>query len=70
MITRQDNRADLDDDVLMRLPLMLATVAATIGLAVAVPALADPGDPPPGPVPDKPAAYAAFVDSLNQSGMT
>ena len=54
----------------MRLPLMLATVAATIGVAVAVPALADPGDPPPGPVPDNPAADAAFLDSLNKAGMT
>ncbi len=52
----------------MRLPLMLATVAAVIGLAV--PALADPGDPPPGPVPDDPAADARFLDSLNQAGMT
>lgn len=51
----------------MRLPLMLATVAATIGLAAAVPALADP---PPGPVPDDPAADAAFLDSLNKAGMT
>jgi hypothetical protein len=54
----------------MRLPLMLATVAATIGLAVAVPALADPGDPPPGPIPDNPAADSAFLDSLNKAGMT
>jgi Protein of unknown function (DUF732) len=66
-ITRQDNRPDVDDDVSMRLPLMLATVAATIGLAAAVPALADP---PPGPVPDDPAADAAFLDSLNKAGMT
>jgi hypothetical protein len=51
----------------MRLPLMLATVAATIGLALAVPALADP---PPGPVPDDPAADAHFLDTLNQAGMT
>lgn len=67
MITRQDNHAVLDDDRSMRLPLMLATVAATIGLAVAVPALADP---PPGPVPDDPAADSAFLDSLNKAGMT
>jgi hypothetical protein len=60
----------VDDDEAMRLPLMLATVAATIGVAVAVPALADPGDPPPGPVPDNPAADAAFLDSLNKAGMT
>lgn len=46
---------------------MLATVAATIGLALAVPALADP---PPGPVPDDPAADAHFLDTLNQAGMT
>jgi uncharacterized protein DUF732 len=46
---------------------MLATVAATIGLAAAVPALADP---PPGPVPDDPAADSAFLDSLNKAGMT
>ncbi|UQX12772.1 DUF732 domain-containing protein [Candidatus Mycobacterium methanotrophicum] len=51
----------------MRLSLMLATVAATIGLAV--PALADPNNPP-GPVPDDPAADAAFLDSLNKAGMT
>lgn len=51
----------------MRLPLMLATVAATTGLALAVPALADP---PPGPVPDDPAADAHFLDTLNQAGMT
>jgi hypothetical protein len=50
----------------MRLPLMLATVAATLGLALAVPALADP---PPGPVPDDPAADAHFLDTLNQAGM-
>jgi Protein of unknown function (DUF732) len=55
----------MDDDGPMRLPLMLATVAATIGLAI--PALADP---PPGPVPDDPAADANFVDSLNKAGMT
>ncbi|MGA8546967.1 MAG: DUF732 domain-containing protein [Mycobacterium sp.] len=54
----------------MRLPLMLATVATTVGLALAVPALADPGDPPPGPVPDDPAADAHFLDTLNQAGMT
>ena len=70
MKTRQDNPADLDDDGPMRLPLMLATVAATIGLAVGVPTLADPGDPPPGPVPDDPAADSAFLDSLNKAGMT
>jgi uncharacterized protein DUF732 len=52
----------------MRLPLMLATAAAVIGLAV--PALADPGDPPPGPVPDDPAADARFLDSLQSAGMT
>jgi len=46
---------------------MFATVAATIGLALAVPALADP---PPGPVPDDPAADAHFLDTLNQAGMT
>jgi hypothetical protein len=60
----------VDDDGPMRLPLMLATVAAAIGLTVAVPALADPGDPPPGPVPDNPAADAAFLDSLNKAGMS
>jgi hypothetical protein len=46
---------------------MLATVAATAGLALAVPALADP---PPGPLPDDPAADAHFLDTLNQAGMT
>ena len=49
----------------MRLPLMLATVAAIVGFAV--PALADP---PPGPVPDDPVADANFLDSLNKAGMT
>ena len=49
----------------MRLLLMLATVAAAIGLAV--PALADPPD---RPRPDDPAADAAFLDSLNKAGMT
>jgi Protein of unknown function (DUF732) len=53
----------------MRLLLVLANVAVTIGLAV--PALADP-DPggPPGPVPEDPAADANFLDSLNKAGMT
>jgi hypothetical protein len=51
----------------MRLPLMLAAVAATLGLALAVPALADP---PPGPVPDDPAADSHFLDTLTQAGMT
>jgi Protein of unknown function (DUF732) len=51
----------------MRLPLMLATVAATTGVALAVPALADPAA---GPVPDDPAADAHFLDTLNQAGMT
>ena len=51
----------------MRLPLMLATVAAIVGVAVAVPALADPR---PGPVPDDPVADANFLDSLNKAGMT
>jgi Protein of unknown function (DUF732) len=69
-ITRQDNLADVDDDGAMRLLLVLANVAVIIGLAVAVPALADPGDPAPGPVPDNPAADAAFLDSLNKAGMT
>jgi len=46
---------------------MLATVAAATGLALAVPALADP---PPGPVPDDPAADAHFLDTLTQAGMT
>jgi hypothetical protein len=46
---------------------MFATVAATIGVALAVPALADP---PPGPVPDDPAADAHFLDTLNQAGMS
>jgi hypothetical protein len=51
----------------MRLPHMLATVAAATGLALAVPALADP---PPGPLPDDPAADSRFLDTLNQAGMT
>jgi hypothetical protein len=64
---RQDNRADLDDNRPMRLPLMLATVAAIVGVAVAVPALADP---PPGPVPDDPVADQNFLAALNNAGMT
>lgn len=51
----------------MRLLLVLANVAVTIGLAV--PALADP-DPAPGPVPDDPAADARFLDTLNKAGMS
>src|ERR1700744_6189526 len=51
----------------MRLPLLLASAAAVVGLAV--PALADP-DPSPAPVPDHPAADSAFLDSLNKAGMT
>src|SRR5271168_4444348 len=43
---------------------MLASVAAA--LALAVPALADPPDPP---APD-PAAEANFIASLNKAGMT
>jgi Protein of unknown function (DUF732) len=64
---RQDNRADVDDDGPMRVPLMLATVAAIVGFAV--PALADP-PPSPVPVPDDPAADARFLDTLNKAGMT
>ncbi len=67
---RQDNGADLDNDGPMRLHLILATVATIIGLAVAVPALADPNDPAPGPVPEDPAADANFLASLNKAGMT
>jgi Protein of unknown function (DUF732) len=52
----------------MRLHLMPATVAAIVGVALAVPALADP-DPSPGPVPDDPAADAHFLDTLNKAGM-
>jgi Protein of unknown function (DUF732) len=51
----------------MRLHLAFASVAVMIGLAV--PALADPSDPP-GPVPDDPAADANFLASLNNAGMT
>ena len=53
----------------MRLPLMLATVAAIVGVAVAVPALADPPPGPPGPVPDDPVADQNFLASLNNAGM-
>jgi Protein of unknown function (DUF732) len=67
LTARQDNRADVDDDGPMRLPLLLASVAAVVGLAV--PALADP-DPSPGPVPDDPAADTHFLDTLNKAGMT
>ena len=48
----------------MRLLLVLASVAAA--LSVAVPALADPPDPP---APD-PAADANFIASLKNAGMT
>jgi hypothetical protein len=48
----------------MRLLLVLASVAAALGLAV--PALADPPDPP---APD-PAADANFIGSLKSAGMT
>jgi hypothetical protein len=51
----------------MRLLFVLANVAIVIGVAAAVPALADP---PPGPVPDDPAADQAFLASLNNAGMT
>ncbi len=54
----------------MRLPLMLATVAAIVGVAVAVPALADPPPGPPGPVPDDPVAHQNFLAALNNAGMT
>jgi hypothetical protein len=61
---QQDNRADLHDDGSMRLLLMLASVAVSIG--VAAPALADP---PPPSTPDDPAADANFIDSLKKAGM-
>ena len=48
----------------MRLLLVLASVATALGLAV--PALADPPDPP---APD-PAADANFIASLKNAGMT
>src|ERR1700736_6821783 len=48
----------------MRLSLALAAVATMVGLAV--PALADPPDPP---APD-PAADANFIASLKNAGMT
>jgi len=48
----------------MRLLLVLASVAAALGLAV--PALADPPDPP---APD-PAVDANFIASLKNAGMT
>ena len=48
----------------MRLLLVLASVAAALGLAV--PALADPPDPP---APD-PAVDANFIGSLKNAGMT
>jgi hypothetical protein len=59
---RQDNRADLHDDGPMRLLIVLANVAAVIGLAV--PAHADPPPPPPDPASD-----STFLDSLNKAGM-
>jgi Protein of unknown function (DUF732) len=49
----------------MRLLLVFASFAVSIGAAV--PALADP---PPPSVPDNPAADATFLDSLNKAGMT
>ena len=55
----------MDDDGPMRLLLVFASVAVMVGLAV--PALADPSDPP---APADPAADATFLDSLNKAGMT
>ena len=50
---------------MMRLLLVLASVAVTLGLAA--PALADP---PPDPPPPDPAADAHFIASLKNAGMT
>jgi hypothetical protein len=62
---RQDNRADVDDDGAMRLLVVLVVVlaglAAMIGLAVRV--QADPGSTDPG-------LDASFLDSLNKAGIT
>ena len=55
----------MDDNGPMRLLLVLANVAAIVGLAV--PALADPPAPP---APADPAADANFLASLNKAGMT
>ena len=55
----------MDDDGPMRLLLVFASVAVMVGLAV--PALADPSNPP---APADPAADATFLDSLNKAGMT
>ena len=49
----------------MRLLLVLASVAMTLGLAA--PALADP---PPDPPPPDPAVDAHFITSLKNAGMT
>ena len=49
----------------MRLLLVLASLAMTLGLAA--PALADP---PPDPPPPDPAADAHFISSLKNAGMT
>jgi Protein of unknown function (DUF732) len=62
---RQDNRADLADNEPMRLLLVLASVTAVLGLAV--PALADPANPP---APPDPAADSNFIASLKNAGMT
>jgi hypothetical protein len=62
---RQDNRADVDDDGAMRLLVVLVVVlaglAAMIGLAVRV--QADPGSTDPG-------LDASFLDSLNKAGIS
>ncbi len=59
--SRQDNRANVDDDGAMRLLVVLASLAAIIGWAV--PAQADPSSTDPG-------LDASFLNQLNQAGIT
>jgi len=59
--SRQDNRADVEDDGAMRLLVVFAGLAAIIGLAV--PAQADPDSTDPG-------LDASFLGQLNQAGIT
>jgi hypothetical protein len=58
--SRQDNRADVDDDGAMRLLVVLACLAGIIGLAV--PAQADPSTDP--------GVDASFLDSLKRANIT
>ncbi len=59
--SRQDKRADVDDDGAMRPLVVLASLAAIIGWAV--PAQADPSSTDPG-------LDASFLNQLNQAGIS